>query len=71
MWPFRPRHAPPGEDLDAAHADADRAIVDAQNLRSRTDDVVDRIHRQADGLAETQHRNHIAEAVTNILRRRS
>jgi hypothetical protein len=49
-------------ELDVAHREADRAILDAVQLHCRADDVADR-------LARTRARNNIAEAVEKSIRR--
>jgi|GraSoiStandDraft_44_1057316.scaffolds.fasta_scaffold421331_3 hypothetical protein len=62
FWPFsKKRRQEQGEDLDDALRQADRAIADAQQLRCRAGDVADR-------WADTWARNHIAQAVANIMR---
>lgn len=61
LWPFSRRRREQGEDLDDALRQADRALEDARQLRCRADDVTGR-------LADTWARNHIAQAVADIMR---
>lgn len=61
FWPFNKRRQEQGEDLDDALRLADRALEDAKQLRCRADNVAER-------LADSWARNHIAQAVANIMR---
>ena len=60
-WPLSRRRREQGEDLDDALRQAERALEDARQLHRRADDVTGR-------LADTWARNHIAQAVANIMR---
>lgn len=61
FWPFKKRHQGQGEDLDDAIRQAERALHDARQLNCRADDVTGR-------LADTWSRNHIAQAVGDLIR---
>lgn len=59
-WPWSRRRGD-DNDLDEAHDEADRAIVDAKALRYRADQVVG-------DLRDTKNRNHFAESVSRRFR---
>lgn len=60
-WSWWRREPAITEDLDEAHAQADRAITDARQLRSRANQV-------AGEMMETRRRNHFADSVSRRFR---